>query len=68
MNRNWWEVLHEGSKQGWLSYKNLASCIPEKTPTLEIRDAINIAKSECEELGLTPKTEKFGECVLSLTN
>ena len=45
MIRNWFEVLHEGQKQGWLSYKNLASCIPEKTSTLEVRDAINIAKS-----------------------
>jgi hypothetical protein len=25
------------------------------------------AKTECEEIGLTPKTERFGECVLQLT-
>ena len=28
---------------------------------------IDDAKSQCEELGFTPKTEKFGECVLELT-
>ena len=30
--------------------------------------SINKAKSECEELGFEPKTEKFAECVLKLTN
>lgn len=40
---------------------------PPPTPTSDSM-SIDKAKSECEELGLTPKTEKFGECVLSLTN
>jgi hypothetical protein len=29
---------------------------------------INEAKSRCVELGFKPKTEKFGKCVLELTN
>ena len=45
MNRNWFEVLEQGRKQKYLSYKDLASCIPERTETLFVRDAINIAKS-----------------------
>ena len=48
MNRLWFHVLHEGQKQGWMTYADLASCIPEKTKTLELIDAINIAK----ELGI----------------
>jgi len=42
---NWWKVLHIGEKQGWLTYKDLASCLPEGTGTVEVIDAINICKS-----------------------
>ena len=43
--KNWWNVLHEGQKDGWMSYNALAACVPEKTPTLELVDCINLAKS-----------------------
>ena len=40
---------------------------PPPTPASDSM-SIDKAKSECEELGFEPKTEKFGECVLILTN
>ena len=30
------------------------------------KNNLDIYKKQCEELGFTPKTEKFGECVLRL--
>ena len=46
--RNWYEVLHTGEKQGWLTYNDLASCVPEGTSTVSVIDAINI----CKNLGI----------------
>ena len=42
--KNWFEVLHIGEKQGWLTYNDLASCVPEGTSTVCVIDAINICK------------------------
>ena len=36
-------------------------------PKIKVETNLDDAKSQCEELGFTPKTEKFGECVLELT-
>lgn len=45
---NWWKILHQGERQGWLTYKDLASCVAEGTSTVEVIDAINI----CKKLGI----------------
>ena len=42
---NWWKILHIGERQGWLTYNDLASCVPEGTSTVETIDAINICKA-----------------------
>ena len=39
-----YKILSVGNKQGWLTYNQLASCVAEGTPTVEIIDAINLAK------------------------
>jgi hypothetical protein len=35
-------------------------------PKKELNDPFEKAKQQCEELGFSPKTEKFGQCVLKL--
>ena len=46
--RNWYEVLHEAERLGFMTYDQLASCVPEGTATVRIIDAINI----CKKLGI----------------
>ena len=45
----------------WLIITNVSVANAEKTIDLEI------LKEACESIGFTPKTEKFGECVLKLS-
>ena len=47
--RNWYDVLHEAERLGFMTYDQLASCVPEGTATVRIIDAINI----CKKLGVT---------------
>jgi len=58
-----------GSWIGTLPTQTYEAPPPDYTPPPPTADLISIdkAKSECEELGFEPKTEKFGECVLQLT-
>ena len=41
---------------------------PSTPPPVSDKMSMEKAKAECEELGFTPKTERFGECVLQLTD
>ena len=46
--RNWFEVLHDAERLGFMTYDQLASCVPEGTATVRQIDAINI----CKRLGV----------------
>ena len=46
--RNWFEVLHDAERLGFMTYDQLASCVPEGTATVRQIDAINI----CKRLGI----------------
>jgi hypothetical protein len=40
----------------------------QSAPPANNAPSLNEAKKECEDLGFKPKTEKFGACVLQLTD
>ena len=69
LNQSWLDEAEKRWGKDFIQYcaSKFNSSLEEKSETPNsFTNAINDAKNVCEEIGFTPKTEKFGDCVLKL--
>ena len=43
--RNWWTTLYESAEREWATFSEIADCIPEGTPAVELEKALAVVQA-----------------------